>query len=125
MVRASRTIVKAKWIALALVLLLGVGGAWVLLDPESRVLGAVRGEPSFGGRYASAWLHDLAGRDPTDRSVAGEKLRLGGSESVPVLTYVLTADAPPEARWRAADVLGQIGVAARPAGSDSRPSRSS
>ena len=85
-------------------------------DFEENRQTVVRGEPSFDGRYASAWLHDLAGRDPTDRSVAGEKLRLGGSESVPVLTYVLTADAPPEARWRAADVLGQIGVAARPAG---------
>ena len=88
----------------------------VALDPESRVLGRVRGEPEFGGRYASAWLHDLGGADPTTRALAGEQLRLGGADAVPVLTFVLTAHTTPEARWRAADVVGQIGPDARPAG---------
>ncbi len=85
-----------------------------LFDPDARLAGALRGDPWFRGRPATAWRNDLASSDENTRALAAEQLKDGAA--VPVLEALLKSGGPPEPRWRAADVLGQIGPPARPAG---------
>jgi HEAT repeat protein len=108
---------RNKLIALV-VLLLAVGGlvAGYVFDPDGRLKGWVGGEPFFAGRSASAWLADFHDPDGNVRAAAAAHLREGGAGAVPVLEVLLKAPGDPEPRWRAADVLGQIGPPARPAG---------
>lgn len=96
---------------------LGAGGlaAAYLLDPGKRLEAVVRGYPTFQGRSASAWAEDLSTRDDLDRSSAFERLKGGKADAVPVLVWALGSPGRPEARWHAADLLGQIGADARPA----------
>lgn len=104
-----------KIILFLVVLLLGVG-AFYLFDPDGQLKGRIHGEPFFAGRAASAWHADLSADDENTRALAAEKLKDGKAEAVPVLQWLLKVEGPAEPRWRAADALGQIGVAARPAG---------
>lgn len=106
-----------KIVLLLVVLLLGAGGFY-LFDPDAQLKGRVRGEPFFAGRAASAWYADLRADDENTRALAAQKLTDGKTDSLPVLIWVLKAEGAAEPRWRAADALGQIGVAARPAGPD-------
>ena len=106
---------KTLRIVLGLVALLVVAAGLVyLFDPDARLKGALRGDPWYGGRPATAWHADLADPDATTRSLAAAKLR--DPAAIPVLEHLLTTAGPAEPRWHAADVLGQIGEPARVAG---------
>lgn len=106
---------KPLRIVLGLVGLLVVAGAlFYLFDPDARLEGALRGDPWYNGRPATAWHDDLADPDEIARSLAAERLR--DPAAVPVLEHLLKSDGPAAPRWYAADVLGQIGPPARAAG---------
>jgi HEAT repeat protein len=106
---------KPLRIVLGLVGLLLVAAAlFYLFDPDARLEGALRGDPWYDGRPATAWHDDLAGRDEITRSLAAQKLR--DPAAIPVLEHLLKSDGPAAPRWHAADVLGQIGEPARAAG---------
>ncbi len=103
---------------LLLVVVLSVGAAYYFLDPDAQWKGSLRGEPFFAERAASAWHAVLSADDENSRALAAEKLKDGKADALPVLTWLLRSTGPAEPRWRAADALGQIGVAARPTGPD-------
>ncbi len=105
---------KTRWLVLALVLLFVVALAAYLFDPDSRLKGLLGGDPWYHGRPATAWHDDLATDDENTRSLTAEQLK--DPEAIPVLVHLLKSDGPAEPRWRAADVLGQIGPPARAAG---------
>jgi HEAT repeat protein len=83
------------------------------LDPDARLKGWVRGDPWYRGRPATAWRADLARGDENARALAAQELR--SPDALPVLEALLRGDGPAEPRWRAADVLGQLGPPARAA----------
>jgi HEAT repeat protein len=106
---------KTLRIALGLVTLLVVAaGLAYLFDPDARLKGALRGDPWYDGRPATAWRDDLSDPDATTQSLAAAKLR--DPAAIPVLVHLLKSPGPAEPRWHAADVLGQIGEPARAAG---------
>jgi HEAT repeat protein len=106
---------KTLRIVLGLVgLLLAAGALFYLFDPDARLKGALRGDPWYDGRPATAWHDDLAGPDEITQSLAAQKLR--DPAAIPVLEHLLKSDGPAAPRWYAADVLGQIGTPARAAG---------
>src|SRR5437763_2028740 len=105
---------RTALIALVVVLILAAV-AFYFLDADARLKGGIAGEPKYDGRSASAWVRDLSGGDENARARAAEKLKAGGPAAVPVLEAALKSGAP-EARWRAADVIGQIGPPAKAAG---------
>lgn len=110
-----RRMSKTLRIVLGLVgLLLAATVLFYLLDPDARLKGALRGDPWYNGRPATAWHDDLADPDEITRSLAAEKLR--DPAAIPVLEHLLRSAGPAEPRWYAADVLGQIGEPARAAG---------
>ncbi|SRR5581483_10112146 len=100
-------------IVVVLGLLIVAGVLFSLFDPDARLAGALRGDPWFRGRPATAWRNDLTSRDDNTRDLAAEQLRDGAA--IPVLEALLKSDGPPEPRWVAADALGKIGPPARPA----------
>lgn len=110
--RRSRLVPVAA--AVAMLLAAGLAAAY-WLDPSQRLESAVRGTPTFEGRSAAAWADDLNARDDVERSLAFERLRAGKAGAVPALAWVVKSSARPEARWHAADLLGQLGADARPA----------
>jgi HEAT repeat protein len=79
------------------------------------VRGWVRGEPSYAGRPSSVWGKAL--RD--DPSGAAAQLKAGGGAAVPVLLALLEDRRgdweTTHRRWKAAEVLGQLGEEARAA----------
>jgi HEAT repeat protein len=95
-------------------LLIVVVVLFYLLDPDARLAGALRGDPWYRGRPATAWRNDLTSRDDNTRALAAEQLK--DEAAVPVLEALLKSGGPPEPRWVAADVLGKIGPPARSAG---------
>jgi len=100
------------WILGAVVL--AVVAVW--LEPNGSILGKLRGEPFFLGRTGSHWSRTLAAENPVKKEAAIKALGEGGADSVPVLEFLLrqqSADA--EVRWTAAELLGKLGSAARPA----------
>src|SRR5438445_10523915 len=68
------------WVGLPLLLLVAV--VFVVPALRVRVLGALRGEPFFEGRPASAWAADL--RDSRDGARAAASLEKGGRTALPV-----------------------------------------
>ncbi len=111
----KRTLALAAVVVAALT---AVVVAAYLLDPDGRLEAAVRGRPTFLGRSATAWARDLGTADDVERSLVFGRLKGGKSDAVPVLAWVLRAADKPEARWHAADVLGQLGADGRPAAGD-------
>ncbi len=103
-------------VAVVVGLLVVAAVLFYLFDPDARLKGWVRGDPWFRGRSAAAWQNDLRSPDENTRAAAVRQLKEGGAEAVPVLEWVVKSGGPAEARWEAADVLGQIGPDARPAG---------
>lgn len=107
-------------LAASIVVILGAGGlaAAYFLDPGKRLEAVVRGYPTFQGRSASAWADDLNARDDLDRSIAFERLKGGKADAVPVVGWVLRSPGRSEARWQAADILGQLGADGRTGATD-------
>jgi HEAT repeat protein len=108
------------WILAGLTIVL-LGAA--VFEPSGVVRGTIRGffghELFYHGKPTSSWRRALADRDPKTQSEAVQTLRSGGAEAVPVLIELLTdthADwSSTEARWRAAQILGDLGAEAKPA----------
>ena len=113
--RSSRLI---RRVFISIFLVVTCGAVAYFLDPDRRLQGLVNGYPTFQGRSASAWRMDLNTKDDVQRSITFDKLKNGKADAVPVLVWVLRAGGQSEARWHAADVLGQIGVDSRIAAND-------
>ncbi len=107
-----------KLLLLALVIVAVGIIAIVLLDPNRRLRGWVKGEPFYQGRAASAWEHDLRQADTPESAQAMQTLVSAKGEALPICTWVLRNAAEPEARSRTADVLAQMGKDAAPAKGD-------
>jgi HEAT repeat protein len=107
---------RRKWIAIAMAGLVILGIGFALLDPEARVRGWVNGEPSFQGRYASAWRSELRQSDEIKSTAAREALTQGKGEAVPVCVWLLEHAEESEVRARSADALKRMGPEAKPAG---------
>ncbi len=105
-----------KWGLTAAGLMILAAAAYVLFEPSGAVLGRLRGESFFDGRPTGYWARSLCG-DPATAVDAMERLREGQADSVPVLIELLEDTGPnsAELRWTAAELLGEIGVAAKPA----------
>jgi HEAT repeat protein len=108
---------RTKFLVAGAALIVGVGVAAVF-DPHARIAGWVKGEPFYAGRSASAWRRDLGQADLNGRIKATQELAAGKADAVPVLAAVLRTSDAAETRWRAADALGRIGDAARPAAAE-------
>jgi HEAT repeat protein len=109
---------KRRRTILLVILLLVATGITIGLDPSRRVHGWVGGEPFFQGRSASAWSRELRTPDETRSADAIAVLAAGKGEAVPVCSWVLRSAKQPEARWRAADALRQMGKDAAAARSE-------
>jgi HEAT repeat protein len=107
---------RRRLAAVGALLALAGGTAAVVFDPAARVQGWVRGEPFYRGRSATAWRRDLRQVNAAESAGAFTALVEGKAEAVPVCAWVLRTAPEAEARWRAADALGQIGADARAAG---------
>src|SRR2546430_398294 len=97
------------WLGLPLLLLVAV--VFVVPGLRVRVLGALRGEPFFEGRPASAWATDVV--DSRDGARAASSLKKGGRAALPVLME-LALHGSPEAQPKARAVIVQIGDLAVP-----------
>jgi HEAT repeat protein len=101
---------KSKGVIVLLVVLVAAVAA-VLLDPTHTVRGWLGGERFFAGRPVSYWKGALASADPAVETKAFAALKEGGKTAVPVLTELLVAKgADAKVRWKAADLLGQVGA---------------
>lgn len=81
--------------------------AW--FEPGRRLVGWMQGEPFYQGRPSSWWVRQLTGADPPGLAAAQWTLR-DDIRSIPLLVHVLSNDTVScEARWNAADLLGQFG----------------
>jgi HEAT repeat protein len=85
--------------------------AW--LEPTGVVLGWMNGEAFYRNRPTRYWRKALTDSDPKTQMETHQALKDGGRSALPVLVEVLRKDDRAEARWRAADLLGQIGPEAR------------
>jgi HEAT repeat protein len=100
-------------------LIMGVGVTLMLLalavwlEPTGVVLGWMNGEAFYRNRPTRYWRMALTDSDPKTQKETHEALKEGGPSALPVLAEVLQKDDRAEARWRAADLLGQIGPEAR------------
>jgi len=113
-----RALTLKRAVAIVVLLLVVCGIAAYFLDPDRRLQGIIHGYPTFEGRAASAWQHDLSDKDDIKRNITVERLKNGKAAAVPVLVWVLRAGGQSEARWNAADALGQIGAESRVAAKD-------
>jgi HEAT repeat protein len=86
-------------------------GVW--LEPTGVVLGWMNGETFYQNRPARYWSKALTSSDPAIQARTHQELKEGGRVAVPVLAEVLQKEPNDEARWKAADLLGQAGPAAR------------
>jgi HEAT repeat protein len=100
------------------VLLAGIGvlvlAAAVWLEPTGVVQGWLRGEAFYRNRPAHYWSKGLTDPDPKTEMAARQALKEGGSQAVPVLAELLRSDRV-GARWKAAEMLGQMEKEAQPA----------
>ncbi|HEY7156829.1 MAG TPA: HEAT repeat domain-containing protein [Gemmataceae bacterium] len=100
-------------------LVMGLGVALMLLalavwlEPTGVVLGWINGEAFYRNRPTRYWRKALTDSDPKTQKDTHEALKGGGRSALPVLAEVLQKDDRAAARWRAADLLGQIGPEAR------------
>jgi HEAT repeat protein len=101
---------KSKGAIVVVVVLVVVvaAAAAVFLNPTLR--GWVSGERSYAGRPVGYWKDALTSADPLVETKAFSSLKEGGKAAVPVLTELLAAKgADAKVRWKAADLLEQIG----------------
>jgi HEAT repeat protein len=101
---------KGLIVAVSVVLALLVLGAW--LEPTGVVLGWMSGETFYRERPTRYWRRALTSSDPAVQARTHQELKEGGRSAVPVLADVLRTSENPEARWKAADLLGRLGPAA-------------
>lgn len=107
---------KKLGIALGFVAILGTV-CW--LEPSGAIRGRLKGEPFYGDRSAESWRRTLAGDDPVAKETDLKALTDGGEATAPVLQFLLRDPAATaEVRWTAAELLGKLGSAARPATAD-------
>jgi HEAT repeat protein len=104
--------VKYRRLLLALGLVLVLGAALALLEPNGALLGWLRGEAFFRGRPASGWARRLRDADPAEQERAVSALREGKGSAVPVL-LVLLRGGEEGVSCHAALTLGGIGPEAR------------
>src|SRR6266704_3622884 len=110
---------KRRWlIGAGVVLALLIAGLY--LDPTCVGLGILKREAFYRGRPTAYWSKSLRESDPEARAETVKSLKEGGADAVPVLVELL--DGPKsddwtaaEVRWRAADLLGQMGPQAKAA----------
>ena len=94
--------------------------AVVLLEPTFVLRGYLRQEKFYAGRPVSYWRQALSGADPAAQVDAMKKFGEADESAVPVLVALLSeknesAWKTVEARWKAADLLRQLGPKARDA----------
>lgn len=109
---------RVIWIVIAPLLLVGVCGLAVALDPAARVQGWVRGEPFFQDRSATAWRNDLRNPDENIATAATTTLTKGRNQAVPVCVWLLKHADETQVRWRAVEALKNMGKDAAPAAPD-------
>jgi HEAT repeat protein len=88
--------------------------AAVFLDPTLVLRGLLRREAFYRGRPVSYWKTGLKSQDPKVQSETTRTLKEGNDAAVPVLVLLLNEQSgsaweSAEVRWRAADILGQLG----------------
>jgi HEAT repeat protein len=97
-------------VALVVLPVLLAVGVW--LEPTGVVLGWMRGELFYHDRPTRYWRQALTSSDPALQARTHQELKEGGRAAVAVLADVLRTSDNAEARWKAADLLGQLGPAA-------------
>lgn len=80
----------------------------IAVEPTGVIRGRLVGEPIFLSRPASYWEHRLLA-GPAERSLARQALVEAGPDGVPVLVEILQSSDEAEARWTAAEILGELG----------------
>ncbi|MGH7223640.1 MAG: HEAT repeat domain-containing protein, partial [Gemmataceae bacterium] len=103
-----------KRLLIGLAVLLLLAGVAVWLEPTGVVLGWLHGEAFYRNRPTRYWETALTDADPKRQVDAHQQLKDGGRAAVPVLAQLLRSGRV-EARWRAADLLGQMRADARDA----------
>jgi HEAT repeat protein len=103
---------KGVLIGLVALLLILAGTVW--LEPTGVVRGWLKGEAFYRNRPTSYWGKALTTPDPKTEVEANQALKEGGQAAVPVLAELLHSDMV-TARWKAADLLRQLGPEAQPA----------
>ena len=103
-----------KRLLIGLAGLLVLAGVVVWLEPTGVVLGWLHGEAFYRNRPTRYWDKALTDTDPKRQVDTRQQLKDGGGAAVPVLAQLLQSGKV-EARWRAADLLGQMGADARDA----------
>ena len=91
--------------------------AVILLEPTQTIVGRLKGEVFFQNRPTTYWSRQLRSGDPAREASCREQLLSGGSASVDVLIELLvdqrgSAWQAAEVRWKAAELLGEIGGSA-------------
>jgi HEAT repeat protein len=99
-------------LVMGMLLVGGVVAAW--LEPGGRLPGWMRGEPFYEGRPASWWARQVRDDDPSTQDRALQRLRGGKEEALPVVLVMLretpgTGWDTSASRWRAAELLGEVG----------------
>lgn len=94
----------------ALFLLLTLG---VWLEPTGVVLGWMNGETFYHNRPMRYWSKALTSADPAIQARTHQDLKEGERDAVPVLAEILQKAPSDEARWKAANLLEQVGPSAR------------
>jgi HEAT repeat protein len=107
---------KRKNVVLALIVIVGALAAVAWFEPTRIVRGYVAGETFFQGRPSSYWSKAIRNDDPKAHQETMATLKKGGDAVVPVLIVLLRDRTPPEeeaveVRWRAAELLGDLGSA--------------
>lgn len=101
-----------KTLLIGLAVLLVAALAAIFLDPDSRLLGRMRGESFFQGRPTTAWRAGLRNETPSTQLETTTSLKDGGPAAVPVLIELLQtpvgAAGSAHVRWTAAELLGKI-----------------
>jgi HEAT repeat protein len=103
---------RRAWIVGLLIIGALAIAAW--FEPTGVVRGRLRGEAMFQGRPTNYWSRRLVSGDPLVQTGSRDRLTQGGAEAVPVLLEILDQSAvqdwqTAEARWQAAEILGEIG----------------
>src|SRR5438094_673840 len=106
---------KRKRLFLGIVIsLVVVGVAAVFLDPTCVLWGYLRREAFYNGRPTTYWRKALSNKDPAVQANGFRALKEGGQSATGVLIALLgekrgSGWEAAEIRWKAADLLGQLG----------------
>src|SRR5262249_49335035 len=116
---AERGGMRKRWLIGTGILVTVVVGA-LYLDPHCILQGLLKRDSFFQGKPTPYWRKAL--RDPAPRThlEALNQLKEGGPAALPVLVALLQEDSSDwqaaKVRWLAAEILGQVGPEAAPAG---------